>query len=436
MLATAGFIMIIVFMALIMTKKMSPLLALMLIPILFALGLGFDVTAIGKMAMAGVKQVSGTGVMLFFAIIYFSLLLESGTLDGLIRTILYWVKGDPVKICVGTAVLATCISFDGDGSTTYLICTSALLLAHRKVGIRPVILPAIVLIQNSVMNIIPWGGPTARVLASLNLDLVDVFNPMIPGMVVATLYVWGLAYYWGKKERARLGTVQMTKEEVEATLASLDSEEALEHKRPKWVAFNIILTILMFVALLTELLPSAIIFMLGTGLVLMLNYPNMKKQAERISTTGANAVPVVAMVFGAGILTGIMSGTKMIDEMSVMIVNAIPAALGPHMAVLSSFLSLPGVFFLTNDAYYFGVLPVINQAASVYGVPAAQMGIAALIGQGAHLLSPLVPSTYLLVGLNKIEFADLQKFALLPAIGVSVIWLIVAILLGALHFTY
>lgn len=41
MLAVAGFLMIIVFMVLIMTKKLAPMLALMIVPILFALGLGF-----------------------------------------------------------------------------------------------------------------------------------------------------------------------------------------------------------------------------------------------------------------------------------------------------------------------------------------------------------------------------------------------------------
>lgn len=434
LLATTGFVMIIVFMALIMTKKMSALLSLMIVPIIFALFLGIGVAPLGKMAMAGVIKVAPTGIMLFFAIIYFSLLLEAGMFDPMIRKILIWVKGDPVKICVGTAALASCISFDGDGSTTYLICTSALILIHRKVGLRPVILPAIILLQNSVMNIIPWGGPTARVLASLHLDMPEVFNPMIPGMVLGTIYVWFIAYYWGKKERNRLGTIKMTEEDVKASLSTLDDVDYAEYRRPKLVWFNFILTVVLFVGLMVDVVPASILFMLGTAVALMVNYPQMKVQSARISAVGANAVPVVGMIFAAGILTGVMSGTKMIDAMSIAIIQAIPTAWGPHLAFISSFLSLPGVFFLTNDAYYFGVLPVLNQAASTYGVPAAQMGIAALIGQGAHLLSPLVPSTYLLVGLNKIEFADLQKFAILPAIGVSVVWLITAVAIGIIHF--
>ena len=219
--------------------------------------------------MAGVKKVAPTGVMLFFAIIYFSLMLEAGMFDGIIKKILIWVKGDPVKICVGTAALATCISLDGDGSTTYLVCTSALILIHSKVGIRPVILPAIVLLENSVMNILPWGGPTARVLAALHLELTEVFNPMIPGMVLGTIYVWFMAYYWGKQERKRIGTINFTEETATAAANTAERDESV--LRPKLVPFNLILTVLVLVILIADVLPSAIVFMLGTGIALMAN---------------------------------------------------------------------------------------------------------------------------------------------------------------------
>ena len=179
-----------------------------------------------------------------------------------------------------------------------------------------------------------------------------------------------------------------------------------------------------------EVLPLGILFMLGTGLALLINYRSMKVQSERIVANGANAVPVVSMIFAAGIFMGIMSGTKMVDAMAQTLINAIPASMGPHFAFISALISLPGTFFLTNDAYYFGVLPVLTKAAATYGISAEQMGIAALMGQGCHLLSPLVPSTYLLVGLNKVDFGDFQKYALPPAIVISLIWIAYGILFG------
>ncbi|EGO62319.1 CitMHS family transporter [Acetonema longum] len=429
-LAILGFTMIVVFMYLIMSKRMSAMTALMLIPILFALFItGFD-AKLGKMMWDGVKQVAPTGIMICFAILYFGVMIDAGLFDPLIKRILQAVKGDPVKVSVGTALLAMFVSLDGDGSTTYMVTCSAMLAVHRRLGLRPLILPAIVLMMNSVMNIIPWGGPTGRVLAAMRLEAGDVFTPLVPGMFFGALWVIFMAYRWGLQERKRLGVNTGTVSETATPVSVSVDPEAEQLKRPRMFWVNLALTVLLIVCLIMEVLPLGILFMLGTGIALMLNYPSLKDQTARLAANGANAIPVVAMIFAAGIFMGIMSGTKMVEAMAQSLIGAIPPSMGPHFSLISALLSLPGTFFLTNDAYYFGVLPVLAQAAATYGISAAEMGRAALIGQGAHMLSPLVPATYLLVGLNKVEFGDLQKFALLPVIGISIVWLITAVALG------
>ena len=428
LLAVTGFLMVVVFMYLIMSKRMSAMVALMLVPILFALGLGFA-PQMGKWAFDGVKQVAPTGIMICFAILYFGIMIDAGLFDPLIKKILQVVHGDPVKVAVGTAILAAIISLDGDGSTTYMVTCSAMLAVHRRVGLNPLILPSIAVMQNSVMNIIPWGGPTGRVLASLGVEVGDVFVPLIPGMVIGTLWVCFIAYRWGLKERARLGIIDLDNT-AHAELTVTEDPAVEKLKRPHLFWANLALTSILMFSLIKGLLPLAILFMIGTGLALLINYRTLKEQQERIVANGANAMPVVSMVFAAGIFMGIMSGSKMVDAMAKTLIASIPPELGPHMALISALLRLPGTFFLTNDAYYFGVLPVLAKAAAAYGIDAAEMGRAALIGQGAHLLSPLVPSTYLLVGLNKVEFGDLQKYALLPAIGISLLWLLTAVVLG------
>lgn len=429
LMASMGFLMVAVFMYLIMSKRMSAMVALMLVPVVFMLSLGFA-PQLGKWAFDGVKQVAPTGIMICFAILFFGVMIDAGLFDPLIKKILQLVHGDPVKVAVGTAVLAAIVSLDGDGSTTYMVTCSAMLAVHRRVGLNPLILPAIAVMQNSVMNIIPWGGPTGRVLASLGLEASEVFVPLIPCMVVGSLWVCFLAYRWGMQERKRLGILTLDNT-AHAELAALAEDPEVEKlKRPNMFWANLTLTTILMAALIYGALPLAILFMIGTGLALLINYRTLKEQQERIVTNGANAMPVVSMVFAAGIFMGVMSGSKMVDAMAKALIAAIPPELGPHMAFISALLSLPGTFFLTNDAYYFGVLPVLAKAGATYGVSAAEMGRAALIGQGAHLLSPLVPSTYLLVGLNKVEFGDLQKFALLPAIGISLFWLLTSVVLG------
>ncbi len=430
-LAYAGFAMIVLFMYLIMSKRMTAMNALILIPIVFALALGFHDAKLGKMMMDGVRKVAPTGIMICFASLFFGTMIDAGMFDPIIEKILKAVHGDPLKVCVGTAALATAISLDGDGSTTYLVTCTAMFAVHRRLGINPLILPSLALLENSVMNIIPWGGPTGRVLASLSVESKDVFVPMIPGMVVGTMFIFGLAYYWGRKERARLGVIEFTHDGHHESVSEDPDAEKLKRPTKFWI--NIALTVVLLAALMVELLPLAILFIIGTALALMINY-SFKEQQARVVANGANAMPVVSLIFAAGIFMGIMDGTKMIASMSKMIIAMIPESMGPHFSLITALISLPGTFFLTNDAFYFGVLPVLTKAAAAYDISAAEMGRAALIGQGMHLLSPLVPSTYLLVGLGKVEFGDLQKFAIIPGICISLIWLAMAVLLGNIHW--
>jgi CitMHS family citrate-Mg2+:H+ or citrate-Ca2+:H+ symporter len=386
-LAIAGFTMIIVFMYLIMTKRLSAMSALILIPIVFALGLGFHDARLGKMMFDGVKKVAPTGIMICFAILFFGIMIDAGLFDPIISRILKAVHGDPMKVCVGTAVLAAFISLDGDGSTTYLVTCSAMLSVHRRLGINPIILPTLALMENSIMNIIPWGGPTGRVLASLNVEASQVFVPMIPGMVLGTLFVCFMGYRWGVKERARLGVIDFSHDGNHTAVSEDPDAEKL--KRPEKFWINTTLVAVLMTCLMMEVLPLAILFIIGTALALLVNYKS-KDQAARIAANGANATPVVAMVFAAGVFMGILADTKMIDAMAKMIIAGVPESMGPHFAFITSLISLPGTFFMTNDAFYFGVLPVLTKAAAAYGIDAAEMGRAALIGQGAHMLSPLV----------------------------------------------
>ncbi|MGL5513318.1 MAG: CitMHS family transporter [Sporomusa sp.] len=436
-LAVAGFLMVAIFMVLLMKKKLSAMVGLILIPIAFAIVLGFGPT-VGVMALDGIKKVAPTAVMIAFAMVYFMIMIDAGLFDPLINSILRAAKGDPVKVCVGTALLAGLVSLDGDGATTYIITTSAMLAVHRRLKMDPVILPALAIMQNGVMNITPWGGPTARVMASLNLEASELFVPLIPGMIIGTIWILFVAYRWGLAERKRLGIINPVGTAETAAAGEFNScslEEAGADdslKRPKLFWLNLSLTIVLMACLVIEMLPLNVLFMIGSAITLLINYPNLKIQAERISHYGTNVLPNISMVLGAGIFTGIMSGTKMIDAMATTLTNNIPASMGSHLALITGLTSLPFDYFLTNDAFYFGIVPLLAKAAATYGISVAEIGRASLVAQGCHLLSPLVASTYLLIGLNNITLGELTRKALFPSIMTSLIMLATAILLGVI----
>lgn len=424
-----AYALIIVFMALIMTKRLSVLTALVVLPILFAVIGGFG-PGIGKMMLDGVKAIAPTGVMLMFAILYFSLMIDVGLFEPVVSRVVRLVGGDPVKICVGTALLALTVSLDGDGSTTYLICTAAMLPLYKKLGMSRLMLACIIMLSGGVMNILPWGGPTARAAAALKLDMHALFVPLIPAMAFGAAWVVFVAWRFGLKERARLGVAAAaTLAEIHASAATPEEfERERSVRRPKLFWFNLALTLALMTALVMGVLPLSILFMIAASLALIVNYPKLEDQRERIAANAGNILAVVAVIFAAGVFTGILDGTGMVKAMAESVVRLVPPSLGPYLAVITGVLSLPFTFFISNDAFYYGVVPVLSEAASHYGISAVEIGRASLVGQPVHLLSPLVPSTYLLVGLCGVEMGDHQKFTLKWASVTCLVLLLVSLL--------
>ena len=171
--------------------------------------------------------------------------------------------------------------------------------------------------------------------------------------------------------------------------------------------------------------------MIAFAVALCINYPRVADQRDRIASHAGNALNVASMVFAAGVFTGILSGTKMVDAMSLAVTGVIPEALGPHLAPITSLLSAPFTYFISNDAFYFGVLPILAQTGAEFGITAAEMGRASLVGQQVHLLSPLVPSSFLLAGLAGIEFNELIRATLKWALGAFAVFLLTCLVTGA-----
>ena len=419
--------MVIVFMTLIMTKKLSPLTALILVPIVFGVAGGFA-PQLGEMMVAGITKLAPTGVMLMFAILYFAIMLDAGLFEPFVQRLIALVHGDPMKVVVGSAALALLVSLDGDGSTTYMITTAAMLPLFRRLGMRPLVLACVTMLAGGVMNTLPWGGPTARAASALSIDVSTVFVPMIPALVVGVCWVFYVAYRLGLSERRRLaatGAASSANARVLLEeLANPDIGEDTQHRRPDRLLVNAVLTAVLLVALIAAVLPLPVIFMIGFAVAMLLNYPTIDEQKALLSRHAGNVLAVVGLIFAAGIFTGILSGTKMVDAMADSVIRLVPPVLGPYLAIVTGVLSIPFTFFISNDAFYFGVLPILAKAGQAYGISAAEMARASLIGQPVHLLSPLVPSTFLLVGLVGVDFDDHQRYTLKWALGSAAVLLL------------
>ncbi|MNO18522.1 Citrate transporter [compost metagenome] len=436
MLSFLGYGMIVTFMALIMTKRLSPLVAMTTVPIVFALIAGFG-PDMGDMMIEGLRKVAPTAIMVMFAILYFGLMFDTGLFDPIIKKFIKLIGGDPMKAVVFAALLAGLVSLDGDGSTTYMITVTAMLPLFKRMRLDPLALTCVVILAASVTNLLPWGGPLARAAASLQVDTADLFLPLIPTLIISFLGVLLLAWFIGTRERQRLGRLPQSLGSAATTFDDGDgdgtpalSEENAELRRPKLFWLNAALTIALMAGLVMELLPLAILFMVAFSIALVINYPHMQDQRRRISAHAPTALNQIAIFLAAGILAGILSGTGMVDAMSKSFLSMLPAEWGPYMAPITALASIPGTFFMSNDAFYYGVLPVLAKAAEVYGITHAEIGRASLVGQPVHLLSPLVASTYLLCGLAGVEFSDHQKYTLKWAFALCLVIMLVSMAFG------
>jgi citrate-Mg2+:H+ or citrate-Ca2+:H+ symporter, CitMHS family len=433
-LALLAFAMVATFMMLIMTGRLSALVALMLVPVAFAL-LGGFAAGLGSMMLQGVRELAPTGVMLLFAILYFGLMIDAGLFDPLVERIVKVVAGDPLRVLVGTAVLALVVSLDGDGATTYMITVSAMLPLYRDLKLDVRKMACLIIMAGAVMNILPWGGPTARAASALKLDPAVVFLPMIPAMLMCAAWVLAVAYWFGVKERRRLGRAPGI--EAPLTCRELIAEDCVRDPqalRPRLYWVNLSLTVALMGMLIAGVLPLPILFMIGFALALALNYPLLEEQKQRLKAHAGNALAVAGLIFAAGIFMGVLTGTKMVDAMAASVLQVIPPSLGPYLAPITALLSIPFTFLISNDAFYFGMLPILAETAAVYGIAPEAIARASLVGQQIHLLSPLVASTYLLVGLAGIEFGAHQRFTLPWALGSCAVMLLAAISFGIFPF--
>ncbi|MFF2216029.1 CitMHS family transporter [Streptomyces antibioticus] len=442
MLTVLGFAMIATFLVLIMLKKMSPIAALVLIPALFCVVVGKG-ARLGDYVIDGVTSLAPTAAMLMFAIVYFGVMIDVGLFDPIVRAILRFCKADPLRIVVGTALLAAIVSLDGDGSTTFMITVSAMYPLYKRLKMSLVVMTGVAAMANGVMNTLPWGGPTARAATALKLDAGDVFVPMIPALAAGLAFVVVLAYVLGRRERKRLGVLTLDEALVEeretetvpvgggagkshsvgggsgtATALGDDTDDDFQGGldperptlRPKLYWFNALLTVTLLTAMIMELLPIPVLFLLGAALALTVNFPHMPDQKARIGAHAENVLNVSGMVFAAAVFTGVLQGTGMVDHMARWLVDNIPDGMGPHMAFVTGLLSLPLTYFMSNDGFYFGVLPVLAEAGQAHGVSSLEIARASLVGQPLHMSSPLVPAVYVLVGMAKVEFGDHTRF--------------------------
>jgi citrate-Mg2+:H+ or citrate-Ca2+:H+ symporter, CitMHS family len=430
MLALLGLITIALLLLVIMTKWMSPLIALILIPLVACLvgGFGWDTS---KFIVAGLQSLAPVVGMFVFAILFFGVVSDAGMLDPIIDRILRTVGTRPTRIVMGTTLLALLIHLDGSGAVTFLITIPAMLPLYDRLGIDKRILACAASLAAGV-NFLPWTGPMIRASASLKLPIPEIFNPLVPVQLVGIVFIFAVSYWLGRREEKRLGLAKGASIDIAARRTLTDAEQALRRPQNFWI--NIVLTVIVLgtmVALGDKLTP-AIVFMVGACLALLINYRNVDMQRQRIDAHAKAALLMASVLLAAGVFTGIMQGSGMLKAMAQTAVGFVPVDAAKFMPVALGIVSMPLSLLFDPDSFYFGVLPVIAEVGGQLGVSKVQLAQGALLGQmtTGFPVSPLTPATFLVVGLTGIDLADHQKFSIPFLFGASVVMTIACVVFG------
>lgn len=430
MIALLGFATIVVFLILILTKRLSVITALVLVPLVFGLISGLSPKELGEMMLEGIKQVAPTGIMLVFAVLYFAVMLDAGLFDPVVAFIVRAVKGDPLKVVMGTAILTMIVHLDGDGTATFMIVLSAFLPIYNALKMNRLVLAGIVALSVGPLHLVPWSGTSARAISTLNTSADKLFTPNLPAIAAGIAWVLIVAYILGRKERKRLGVVDFAYQHH----ASL-TEEQKSFRRPRLIWLNAFVTVFLIVILIKGWMPAPVLFVIASVVALLVNYPVLKDQQKILKSHGANIFLVSSMIFAAGIFSGILTGSKMIEAMASTLVSLIPEQHANLLPLLTAVTSMPSSMLFTPDAYYFGVVPVVSQTALYYNIDPLEIGRAALLGQMTvgFPLSPLTASTFLLIGLCEVDLGEHQRFIFKWAFGTTIVMTIVAIITGSIH---
>ncbi len=411
MIAFVGFVMIVLIVVLLLKGKMSPIVVLTLIPTIAALVLGYHPIEITEFIKEGIGTTTSNGILFIFSVIYFGVMSDTGMFDVIVNFLVRRAGNNVIAVTVATAIIATIVHLDGTTVTTVLITIPALYPVYKRMKIDSRILLCLTGACMGVMNLLPWGGPVARAATVLGMDANELWHMLIPIQIAGLVFNVVVAVLLGMlaiKQGAGAGAG----EEVEIDQKAKEDELAL--RRPKLLIYNLVLTIALIAVLSTGIVTSYVAFLIALSLALAVNYPDLKLQDKLIKKHAPAALIISATLFSAGAMVGIFDGTGMLTEMATAIMSVIPSFMGQFIHIIFGVLALPLGLCVGTDAYfYYGIMPLVMEVGETYGVASLSTALTMVIGKNLVLMvSPLVPATYLAIGLTNTELKDHMKFSI------------------------
>lgn len=279
---------------------------------------------------------------------------------------------------------------------------------------------------------IPWGGTVIRtsvVLQSFGVEVTpqELWKEVLPLQIVGSLVVIIFAIYFGNKEK-RIESLK--------TVADEESQGSSNIYKINWLSWgkNFCLTVITILLMIRfSKIPSYFIFLIATGMALLLNFSDGKDQVRVIEKNAAVAFNTAGTFLAAGVFLGIFKESGMTKSLADILIYIFPTILLPQIGrVLGSLGSAIGIAF-SSDLYYYSFVPVVIESVGNFRISPKNIALAMLIGQNVGtVINPCVPTTFLAIGLAGVELKDHIKFSLKYLLIISFVMVLFGIFLGIL----
>lgn len=450
LLTLVGLATIVVTVGLLVWGKVSPIVAMTVVPIAAALAIGASFENITDYFHSGLDSVMGVVVMFIFAIIYFGIVSDAGLFDPVIRGLILATRGRVILVTMGTVLIAAVAHLDGTGATTFLLSIPALLPLYQALNMSRYLLLLLVSLSALIMNMVPWGGPVARAASATGVDPIDLYRPLIPVQAVAMGLLLVLAVLLGMREKRRIkaqvaaGHIEPVGEAVDIggiadafTTSQVANREDITRDMAsgRWVYWaNVLVTLAVLTVMMGGWFPPELAFMVGVGIALPLNFRNASAQMSRIKIYAPNALMMATIILAAAVFLGVLSESGMLESIALSLLAVLPSSVGSVLHLIVGGLGVPLDMLTSTDAYYFSVLPLTDATASQFGVSTASTTYALMIGNNiGTFISPFSPAMWLAIGLAGASYGKHLKYSFFIMWGFSIVLLAAAVAIGVVH---
>ncbi|UQZ10757.1 citrate:proton symporter [Providencia stuartii] len=417
MLTIIGILIILSIVTLLMMGKVSPIIAMSCIPFIGALIAGYSIPEISAFFESGINKVSKVAAMFLFAILFFSLMKDLHIFDPLIRLMVKMTRGNVIIVCVMTTLIAGVVHLDGSGAATFLIIIPALLPLYRQLGMSPYLMLLLMCASMGIMNMVPWGGPLGRASAVTGIDAATLWQSLIPVQIIGMAGAVVFAVIMGLREKRRIAAAALKGTSpylmdslLPANEQIADVNEQINKPQKPWINGGLIVASIICLAF--GLLSAPYVFMIALSIALLVNFPNPKDQMKVLSEHAPQALGMVAIILAAGAFLGILSDGGMLKSIAEDLTAILPTEWVSKIHIFVGLLGVPMDIFTSTDAYYFALLPIIQQIAETAGVDPSSVVYAMAIGNNAGtFVSPFSPAAWLAMGLAGIDMGRHLRYS-------------------------